>query len=115
MYEYDMSGIVFSNKWFKVLYRSTSGPEPDLKTLVRIRIIKYSRSENGSASVPTLPSANIGEAPPALQKEERIIVESSPTKGQEARISFSTFFTISYNTIENPAHLCKMCEPQILV
>ncbi len=95
--------------------QSTSGPDLDL--VVRIRIIKYSRSEFRSASVPALPSANIGELPPALQKEERIRVESSPTKGQKARISFTTFSTISYNIIkkDSPAHFCKMRELQILV
>ncbi len=110
-----MSGIVFNTNWFMPGYRSTSGPDLDLKTLVRIRSIKNGGFEYGSASVPALPSAKIGEPPPAIRREERIRVEASPTKGQEARISFSTFSTISYNTIENPAHLCKMREPQIPV
>ncbi len=110
IYICDMSGIVFKNEWFMpaIQSRSTSGPDPDLKTFVRIRSINGG-SEYGSASVPALPSANIGEPPPAIQREERIRVEASPTKGQEARISFSTFSTISYNIIKkyNPAHVCK--------
>jgi hypothetical protein len=79
-----MSGIVFNNEWFMpvIQSRSTSGPDPDLKTLMRIRIIKYSGSEYGSASVPALPSGNIAEPPPAIQRKERIRVEASPTKGQ---------------------------------
>ncbi len=82
MYVYDMSGIVFSNKWFIVRYRSTSGRDPDLNTLMRIRIIKYSGSEYGSASVPALPSANIGELPPAISERRKNKSGASPTKGQ---------------------------------